>query len=73
MFTPVVLVVSQVGTCVDYIIHITEGYLEASPHHEKNLRPQQLRDLLHASSDKEVRACVHHRLHHWDSSSLCPP
>ena len=44
-----------VGTCVDYVIHMTEGYLEANPDHRSGLRSQALKDLLSVETDAQLR------------------
>lgn len=44
-----------VGTCVDYAIHMTEGFLEADPEYTRGLRQQALEDLYRAESDDQKR------------------
>ena len=44
-----------VGTCVDYVIHMTEGFLEANPDHRSGLRSQALKDLLLVETDVQLR------------------
>ena len=44
-----------VGTCVDYVIHMTEGFLDATSDHRSGLRSQALKDLLSVETDLQLR------------------
>eukprot|EP00039_Didymoeca_costata_P010145 m.136049 g.136049 ORF g.136049 m.136049 type:complete len:2274 (-) comp14722_c0_seq4:389-7210(-) len=44
-----------VGTCVDYVIHMMEGYLEADPDHAAGSREEALRALMQVKTDLSAR------------------
>eukprot|EP00041_Stephanoeca_diplocostata_P037339 m.1407419 g.1407419 ORF g.1407419 m.1407419 type:complete len:1419 (+) comp25018_c0_seq4:288-4544(+) len=44
-----------VGTCVDYCIHMVEGYLEASPDNHDGLRAHAMHALLRVKTTSDIR------------------